>query len=181
MILTRLIGFICFLGWLLLCICRVDLLQAFGRGTGKNRIGFSPLDVAAYNAVYSARLRGMDNQVKAALTGIAIPGQIYKQVLVDQDLGKPSEIWEEAQKWTRDSKLKQVLNPKEDAFSGIASMACLVSIILAFFSPKNASLLFFAGLVGMQTSLKGFEPSIKLTDDMGLYAAVMAAVAGGFL
>jgi hypothetical protein len=164
-----------------LCMARVDLLQAFGRGSGQNRVLFSPLDVAAFTSVHAARLRGQDSLVKAALAGVAIPGEIFRRVTGDGNMGMTSEIWENAQKWTRDAKLKQIVKPKEDIFSGIAAMICLLSMFVAFFSPKNASLMFFMGLIGMQTSLKGFEPTVRFTDDYGNYAAVMSAVASVLL
>jgi len=156
---------------------RVDLLQAYGRGTGQNRLRFSPLDVAAFSAVHSARLRGQDAPVKAALTGVALPGEVYRRVLEGGNLGKPIEIWESSQKWSTDRKLVQVVKPKEDIISGIAGMLCLGSMFMAFFSPRNASMMFLIGLIAMQTSLKGFEPTVKLTDDYGVSAAVMAGIA----
>jgi len=161
--------------WMALILFRVDLLQAYGKGTGKNRMGFSPFDVLSYSAIHTARLRGSDNIARYALACIGIPGEVYKQVVEEQSL-KPMELWESSLKWTRDNKMKPVMQVSKDPLSGLAAAGCILSVLIAVKFPKEASLLFSAGLVGLQAALRVSEPSVKLTEDMGIYSVVLAAV-----
>jgi hypothetical protein len=176
MVFKRVVGMICFAAWLSMLVCRFDLLQAFGHGTGTNRVLFSPLDVAAFTGIYSARLRGQEQYAKAVFAGLGVPGELYRRAVSGEDMGRAVDVWEASIKWSRDPRMKQIVKPKEDVGSGIAGLACVASIIVAMFSPRNASFLFLVGLTAMQASLKGFEPSVKLTETYGFYSVGCAVV-----
>lgn len=177
----RTLGLACLVAWLSMCVFRVDMLQAYGKGTGQNRVMFTLLDVTAYQAVYSARVRGHDVPVKAALTGLGIPGEVFKHAVELREFPKTSEILEDAKRWSASSKMKGIMKPKDDTVSGLLSILGLTSIVMALFSPKNASALFLLVLLGLQNTLRASEPSVKLTDNTGVYACVFAAIASVFL
>jgi hypothetical protein len=182
-LLRRTFAYILCVTWLGLLLCRVDLFHAYGRGTGKNKMGFSPLDVAMITGLQTSRARGQDHVVKEIGNGLAIPGEAFRYIQEhgQNSLGKINfeEIWESSKKWpTREvNKLKPIINSK-DNFSGIVSLGSVLSFVLVLLrQPKFASALFALSLVGLQTTLRIYEPTVRMTEEFGQSALFIAIAA----
>lgn len=171
-------------------LSRVSLFNAFGSGTGTNKLGFAPLDIASQFTLQQVRTRGSNvgPEVRFALQVLGVPGALVES-LHDVDFrkqnynnprelvtSKAKEVWTSAQKWTKETKLKKVLNQR-DQLSGFASLAVVLSSLLALYFPKEASLVFVVGMVALQFTLKQFEHSVRIDETWGVYSIVFAAAA----
>ena len=175
----KILGRVCLAGWVALLLLRFDLLQAYGRGTGKNRVGFSPIDVASQAMLHSARLRGHDEIAKTVLSGIGFPGE-FRRLIQESATSLPTladlpkQAWESSQRWARESRLRTVANPSKDPANSLAATGCLLSLLLALRFPQQASMVFLASFAGLQLAMRMNEPTVRPTDDMGMYAMILA-------
>lgn len=159
--------------WLCCLLFRLDLLQAYGSGTGRNKLAFSPLDVACFSAIHTARVRGSEDLVRPVAQVIGVPGEAYRSFLATRSVN-PKQVWDSSLKWTKDPKMKQLVDPKKEPLVTVASLGSVLCILLLFVFPKEASLLFLISLVCLQTAMKTLEPSVKITEDVGMYSIGLA-------
>ena len=171
--------------WITVALTRLDIFQAFGAGTGKNKIGFSPLDVACFSGIYAANLRGQGQLVKKLCQGVGVPGEIFRKISRIFSYEDPQslvqnfdldEAFESSKQWMKANTMKGLINQKQDYFSGLAAVATIISMLLAFFRPREASLIFILSIVALQVTLRQYEPSVKITEQIGMYTIGIAVI-----
>jgi len=162
--------------WVALLVLRFDLFQAYGLGTGKNKLGFSPLDVLSFSAVHASRVRGQDDNARKAIAVVGFPGEVFREV-TEGKVPDFSVAWESSLKWTKTAKMKPIMNVSKDPVSGLAALSSLLCALFAPRFPKEASIAFLCSIVLLQSSLRAYESSVKITEDFGMYALAMALAA----
>lgn len=74
--------------WAACVLLRVELFSVYGRGTGRNRAGVAPLDLAGQAALQSVRVRGSSESMRRfqqVLASLAVPGEMFRHA---------GQVWE---------------------------------------------------------------------------------------